>query len=94
MFSVVLTREAREDIFQAYNYYEEISTGLGDDFLLILEQYYNTLQDNPYLYGYTDKRKTLRDVAILRFPFVIIFEIHDSTVIIYSVHNTHKQLNM
>lgn len=94
MFSVLLTGEAREDIYRAYNYYESISIGLGEDFLQILEQYYSTLQDNPYLYGYTDERKVLRDVAILRFPFVIIFEIHDSTVIIYSVHNTHKQLKM
>ncbi len=92
MFLLVLTEDAREDVREAYNYYEGISPGLGEDFLLILEQYYRTLQENPFLYGYTDTSKTTRDVAILRFPYVIIFEVHNSTVIIYTVHNTYKQI--
>lgn len=90
-YKLLLTEEALHDVEEAYNYYEDIRHGLGEDFLNILTQHYNTLIQNPFLYSFTDKKKLLRDVSILRFPFIIIYEIKDNCVIVYAVHNTRKK---
>lgn len=89
-FNIVLTDEARQDEIEAYSYYENIRPGLGEEFLTTIESYFHNLTENPLLYSYIDGRKTIRDVKITRFPFVIIFEVSGNIVIVYSVFNTSK----
>jgi len=91
-FRLVVTDEAYGEALDAYLYYEEIRTGLGTRFLESLQKRYNQLSQNPQFYSlvYSDKERTLRDVKLEGFPFVILFDIVGSDVIVYSVHNTHK----
>lgn len=90
-FNVILTADAIKDEADAYEYYENIRLGLGEEFLLTVETYFKTLSENPFLYAYIDNMKILRDVKIARFPYVIIFEIAEDKVIVYSVFNTSRR---
>lgn len=82
---------ARTEIEDAASYYENASEGLGLAFLDQVEKKFHSICKNPFAYGFIDSKKTLRDVAIPRYPFVIIFWVDSTTVYILSVHHTSKQ---
>ena len=90
-YKIIVTLAAREDTQQAFNYYENTHTGLGDDFLEDIEEQYIAISENPYEYSYTDNKRVLRDVILNRFPYLIIFKVQSEFIIVLSVHNIHKK---
>ena len=91
-FTVIVKQEAHQDTIDAYNYYEEKLTGLGERFLAALQQRYKELSANPTFYSYIDEDqlKILRDVKLEKFPFVVVYEFIENQVVVYAVHNTYK----
>ena len=89
-YQLILSAEARQDTIDSYNYYESQRKGLGEEFLNALELSYSILAEHPHLFGYTDAAKILRDLKVKRFPFVIIYEISDNEIFVYSIHHTSR----
>jgi len=89
-FNLVITLTARQNTINAYNYYESIRAELGEDFLYELETKYRSIRQNPYSFSYIDDKFILRDCALNRFPFVVIYKIHEEQIFILSVHNFNK----
>jgi toxin ParE1/3/4 len=92
-YSVRIFKEAHGDVEAAYNYYESQKEGLGEEFLIELINRFDDLAEHPNHYSFLEGQDSqiLRDVSLLRFPFVIIFEIIGYEVLVYAVHNTNKQ---
>ena len=92
-YSLVAKAEALEDIRQAYFYYEGRQKGLGERFLKAVEFRFDqiTLYPENYSYITADKEKTMRDVKLKGFPFVNIYDVVGSDMIVYGVQNTHKR---
>ena len=78
--------EANLEIVEAFLYYEELQEGLGEKFLAGLEIYLEQITYNPQ--HFPQKRKPYREAFIKRFPFLIIYEISENKIIVYSVFNT------
>jgi plasmid stabilization system protein ParE len=78
--------EANREIIEAYLYYQEKRTGLGEEFLEHLDSYFERIVSNPK--HFPQKRKPYREAFIKRFPFLIVYEITKNKIIIYSVFNT------
>lgn len=78
--------EANIEIIEAYLYYEEKRFGLGEEFLDHLNSYFERIITNPK--HFPKKRKPYREAFIKRFPFLIVYEITDKKVTVYSVFNT------
>jgi len=78
--------EANIEIVEAYLYYEEKRTGLGEEFLEHLDIYFERITANPK--HFPQKRRPYREAFIKRFPFLIIYETTKGKVIVYSVFNT------
>ncbi|MEX0995655.1 MAG: type II toxin-antitoxin system RelE/ParE family toxin [Flavobacteriaceae bacterium] len=78
--------EANLEIIEAYLYYEEKRSGLGEEFLEHLDIYFERITANPK--HFPEKRKPYREAFIKRFPFLVIYEIMNNQVIVYSVFNT------
>ncbi len=74
----------------AYLFYESQLKGLGDKFLLELESALSRVTQNPSHYSYSDWTKTVRDISLDKFPFVIIFQVLDDKIIVYNIHHTKK----
>jgi plasmid stabilization system protein ParE len=89
-YKILVNEPAKDDIQAAYDHYEDERQGLGEEFLKELLKKFDTLTDKPHNYGHIDDQALLRDVKIDRFPYVIVFEIIENGVVIYSVHNTHR----
>jgi hypothetical protein len=76
------------EILEAFDWYELQREGLGAEFLNELEIFYTALLRNPNSYGYYDK--PIRQGKIDRFPYVVVFEIIDQVVAVYSVFMTKQ----
>jgi hypothetical protein len=71
------------EILEAYDWYELQREGLGMEFLQELEIIYTTLQRNPDIYSYYEK--PVRQGKVKRFPYTVVYEIFDETIVVYSV---------
>lgn len=71
------------EIIEGYDWYESQQEGLGLDFLNELDELYNILQRNPNTFSYFDK--PVREGKINRFPYTVVYEIFNETIVVYSV---------
>ena len=71
------------EILEAFDWYELQREGLGVEFLDELELFYTSLLRNPSSYGYYDR--PIRQGKINRFPYLVVFEIFEDSVVVYSV---------
>ena len=78
---VILIPEALRDLHEAYLWYEEQRTGLGDDFLGCFEAALNEALKRPKLYPV--RFDTFRRVLVRRFPYAIYFEHDEKTVFVH-----------
>jgi len=79
---------AAVEILEAFDWYELQREGLGTEFLNELETFYDSLIENPESYGYYDK--PVRQGKIDRFPYVVVFETFNESVVVYSVFMTRR----
>lgn len=91
-FEIVITRAAHQDTLEAYNFYEVQQAGLGERFLEAFTKRYADLATHPHHYSFIDEdlQKILRDVRLEVFPFVVVFEIIESRVIVYAIHHLFR----
>lgn len=87
-YALEIKDEAREEIIKAYLYYEKEQTGLGERFLTHLDDYFNRIGNNPD--HFPEKRSPYREAFMQIFPYLIIYEIAENTIIVYSVFNTKR----
>ncbi len=81
------------EVIEAYDWYESQREGLGFEFLSELEFFYDCLLKNPHIHSYYENQ--VRSGKINRFPYVVIYEIFENVIVVYSVfmgkHNPIKK---
>jgi mRNA-degrading endonuclease RelE of RelBE toxin-antitoxin system len=87
-YKLVIKPRAEDDLAEGIVWYESRQKGLGMIFLNWVEKYLKSIQRNPLQYPL--KRKPYREAFIKKFPYVIIYEVLEDEVIVYSVFNTHR----
>ena len=80
---------AAMEVIEAYDWYELQREGLGTEFLDELEMFYTSILRNPTSYGFYDK--AVRQGKLNRFPYVVVFEIFDESVVVYSVFMSKQE---
>lgn len=88
IYKLELRKRAFNQMQKSFQFYEFRSNGLGDRFLETIYTYLEKIQDNPYLFS--SKNDSIREAYIKKFPFVIVYEIVDKTIIVYSVFHTSR----
>jgi plasmid stabilization system protein ParE len=87
-YKLILQSEVEDDIDEVYNWYEDQKAGLGEEFLTELAAFYGKLESHPA--AFKKIKKSYRQVALKRFPYVIIFEIIKTEVFLYAVFHTSR----
>ena len=87
-YELVLLPRAENNLDEAYNWYEEQRTGLGEEFLQEVAEYYTKFENHPAAFGKI--RKNIRQAALKRFPFVIVYEIIKKEVVVFAVFHTSR----
>jgi plasmid stabilization system protein ParE len=84
---VVVRTEAGDDVAEAADWYDERSSGLGDEFIKEVLKVFDALTENPLLNSRRHPRKNIRWRYPDRFPYRVIYQVleEQQTVIIAAV---------
>ena len=88
VYKLEITILAEEEYFSAFNYYENQQQGLGNKFEKETEYLMDQLKVNPYLFQ--RKFKHYREATFRRFPYYIVYEIIDNSVIVHSFFHASR----
>jgi len=89
MYRLTFKLEVYDDIKTAYDWHEAQRAGLGEDFLLTLEESYVKITRNPKLYQ--DIYKSVKRKLVRRFPYGIFFVLLEDTIIVLAVLHTKRE---
>jgi hypothetical protein len=82
-YTLEVLESARDNVVDAFLYYESKQPGLGERFLVCWEKQLKDLQLEPNLFQ--KKYKDFRQVLIKPYPYHIIYEIDNTVIVIYKV---------
>ena len=87
-YSLQFHRLVRDEVSDAYRYYQSQKPKLGDTFLEALDDIFNQIIDNPNLFprDFEGVQKAL----LRKFPFSIYFEIIEEQIFVYSVFHQSR----
>ena len=88
VYQLELRKRAINQMQKSYDYYESKSLGLGERFLLTVEEYFVIIKNNPKQFQV--KREEIREAYLQKFPFIIVYQIIKDTIIVYSVFHTSR----
>lgn len=88
-FKIKISPLAENEIDESIEFYESRRKGLGKQFLTYLKSHLQVLKTHPELFE-IKKKPGYRELTLVKFPFVIIYEIIENEVIIYSVFHTSR----
>lgn len=82
-YSIEIKESAKKGAVEAFLYYEDQQVDLGNRFLDKMELLLNDISKHPKLYP--EKYKQFRQALIKPFPYLIVFEIIQTQIIVYKV---------
>ncbi len=88
-FEIKIKQEAREDIADIFEWYENHQTRLGFRFLDAFEERISFIQKEPQVYS--KKYKAFRQALLSNFPYLIIFEIDENKIIVFAVIHANRK---
>jgi len=82
---------AHKDMIEAYEWYENQQTGLGDKFASAVTQKIKIISNHPFANSYKDN-KDFREALIKTFPFILVYKVYElkKEIFISSIHHTSK----
>ncbi len=83
--------EAKQDIADAFAWYEEQSLGLGLEFLRCLEATIESVERHPLMHPvvFGEYRRAL----VRRFPYVVFYEINASRAVVHAIFHCAQDPN-
>lgn len=88
IYTLKFTQAAKLDVQEAWVWYEEKQSGLGDDFILSIEAVVTEITRNPLLFE--RKFNDLHIAPLRRFPYKLIYVVEESEIIVIAVFHTSK----
>ena len=88
-YTLEIREEAEEEIYEAFSWYEQQLSELGDRFIRELDLVFKKITSTPQYYK--TARSVFRQASVQSFPFVVYYEIDNSKIIVYSVFHTKRK---
>jgi hypothetical protein len=88
IYDLKIQTEAVLEMQSAFEWYEEQKQGLGFELLDEIENCFKKLKNHPTHYGYINKN--FRRIKTKRFPYLLIYETRENSVIINSFFHAKK----
>ncbi|MBU0699124.1 MAG: type II toxin-antitoxin system RelE/ParE family toxin [Proteobacteria bacterium] len=85
---LIIAPEAQQDIDEAYSWYEDRRSGLGEEFLACVDACIQAICRTPELHAkvHEEYRRSL----VRRFPYAIFYEYTGGKVIVYSIFHASR----
>lgn len=88
-FNILVLSDAVKDIQSAFQWYEQQRPGLGYALLEEIETCFEKLSRNPENYSYINS--TYRRIKTNRFPYLIVYEVNATNIIVNSVRHSKRK---
>jgi plasmid stabilization system protein ParE len=85
---LVIASEIEQDILEAYSWYEDRRSGLGEEFLSCVDACIEAICRTPEMHVVV--HENYRRGLVRRFPFAIFYEYAAATVTVYGVFHTSR----
>lgn len=85
-YKELIVEEAKQDIAEAMFYYGSKSMGLDQKFFDEFSRAVYRILQHPSAFKKVFKK--FRQTSVRKFPYIILYEIENDTVVIYAVFNT------
>ena len=89
MFDIQIQSEALDELQEAFQWYENEQSGLGLKFIQSFEQACQQLQQHPQ--HYTGINEHFRRIRLHPFPYLVVYEIAEQSVIIIAVRHAARK---
>lgn len=86
-FKVILEPRAIVDIQDAIDYYDEQLSGLGERFKATVDDYMQTIAENPF---YQIRYKDYRALPTGKFPYLIVYHVDEAEQTAYVMAVFHS----
>ena len=87
-FSIEISDEAEIDFDKSYQYYFEESPKVADNFLKQINISFEDIKQNPFTFPITYKE--VRKYFVRKFPFIIYYQIDNSTIKVVAIFQTSR----
>ncbi|MEI6386531.1 MAG: type II toxin-antitoxin system RelE/ParE family toxin [Spirochaetota bacterium] len=87
-YDLVIRPEAESEMTDAYEWYELRAVGLGNQFLLSVDAVLQAVTRNPY--QYPEIFKSIRRGLVHRFPYAILFIVHEGQIAVLAVFHAKR----
>ncbi len=89
MSNIIFHPDIFDEVKNSYDWYQNQASGLGDDFLLELEEAYQIIMELPNTWP--KFQKDFRRFLLNKFPFSVIYKLNGGTIFIVAImHNSRK----
>lgn len=88
IYKLILKSRAENDLAESIEWYESQQKGLGKRFIEQIDLYFDKIQKNPM--NFPMKRKPFREAYIRSFPYIIIYELIATEIIVYSIFHSSR----
>lgn len=88
-YRLLLNLDTREEIVDAYEWYERQSVGLGEEFLRALETRLYSIQRNPLMHPVVHRQ--IRRSLTRKFPYGIFYHIEGSDVVVLACYHLSRK---
>jgi len=87
-YSLEISDEAENDFDNSYEYYYEDSPNVADAFFQRINFSLEIIKKSPL--SFQEIHKTLRKFTVMKFPFVIYYQVVDYTIQIIAIFHTSR----
>jgi plasmid stabilization system protein ParE len=85
---LIIAPEVQQDIDEAYSWYEDRRSGLGEEFLGCVDACMQALCRMPE--RHTKVHEVYRRALLRRFPYAIFYEVTGGTVTVYCIFHVFR----
>jgi plasmid stabilization system protein ParE len=85
---LVMAPEAEQDLAEAYAWYEDRRTGLGEEFLSCVDACIEAVCRTPE--SHVAIHENYRRALVRRFPYAVFYEYANETLTVYCVFHTSR----
>ena len=82
---LVFRRDVREEIDEAYQWFQDQRVGLGEEFLAEVQTVLDRIQENPELHA--PIYENVRHARIKRFAHAVYYRLEPTRVVVIAVHH-------
>ncbi len=90
-YQIVLHPEAKKELEDSHQWYEDRSIGLGKRFIALVDKKINEIALNPLRFPKT--KNGFRETMMSIFPFIIIYEVYEKDQLIFVSYIFHAKRN-